>query len=100
MQRCPHFDPNNWDHKSTTWFSFLKHAKGIPPDKRIADKVETIEHDPTDKEAAFRLANAKRTYFGLFYINPDKPRYDEILLDQAKNSEQKPIKNLLDNYRI
>ncbi|MCA9399938.1 MAG: 2-oxoacid:ferredoxin oxidoreductase subunit beta, partial [Candidatus Omnitrophica bacterium] len=24
-QRCPHFDPNNFDHKSSDWFSFLNH---------------------------------------------------------------------------
>jgi len=34
-QRCPHFDPNNFDHKTSTWFSFLKHANGIEPDRRL-----------------------------------------------------------------
>src|SRR3989344_9363353 len=29
-QRCPHFDEKNFDHKTTSWFSYLKHDKGIP----------------------------------------------------------------------
>src|SRR3989338_4960142 len=78
-QRCPHFDPENFDHKSTAWFSFLKHEKGIAPDKRIADKTEVIEHDPSDAVSAFKLANSKRRYFGLFFQDTSKPCYDDIL---------------------
>ena len=99
-QRCPHYDPNNFDHKSTTWFSFLTHAKGIPADKRIADKVEATEHDPGDLEAAFRYASSERRYFGLFYHNPNKPCYDEILHNQIKNTPQKPRSGILDQYLI
>jgi 2-oxoglutarate/2-oxoacid ferredoxin oxidoreductase subunit beta len=99
LQRCPHFDPNNWDHKSTTWFSFLKHEKGIPPDKRIEDKVELITHDPSNLEEAFKLANSKRHYFGLFYHNPDKPRYDQILQNLSKETKQASRANILDAYK-
>jgi len=99
-QRCPHFDPNNFDHKTTSWFSFLTHEKGIPPDKRLADKTEVLQHDPSNKEEAFKFANSERTYFGVFYHNPDKPCYDEILLNQAKNSEQKSRKAILDGFKI
>ena len=99
-QRCPHFDPDNFDHKSTSWFAFLNHDNGIPPDKRIAEKTEIAAHDPKNKEEAFRFANAKKVYFGLYYIDPDKPRYDEILLNQVKNTKQKDRSSLFDNYRI
>lgn len=99
-QRCPHFDPHNFDHKSTSWFSFLKHERGIDPDKRLADKTEIVEHDPTDLAAAFALANNGRTYFGLFYVNPDKPRYDRILQEQVKNTTQTSIETLLDDFKI
>lgn len=97
-QRCPHFDPTNFDHKSSSWFAFLKHAKGIEPDKRIADKTEIVEHDPTDLNAAFTIANSKKTHFGLFYINPDKPCYDEILRNQVSATQQKSRSTLLDKY--
>ena len=99
-QRCPHFDPNNFDHKSTTWFSFLESDKGIPPDKRIADKTEVVKHDPSSLEEAFKYANSDRTYFGLFYHNPEKPRYDKILHSQVEGTEQQSRETLLDAYKI
>ena len=99
-QRCPHFDEENFDHKITSWFSFLKHPKGITPDKRIVDKAEVVEHDPTDLQSAFKLAASPRRHFGLYYINPDKPRYDEILLNQVKNTLQKPRAKLLDYFLL
>ena len=100
LQRCPHYDPNNWDHKSQAWFSFLNHEKGIPPDKRLADRVEVVQHNPTNKEAAFKYASSERKYFGLFYHDPSKPRYDEILHNQVKNAEQKSRSSIFDAYKI
>lgn len=98
-QRCPHFDPNNFDHKSTSWFTFLKHAKGIPPDKRLEEKTEVIEHDPENLEAAFKLASSDRTHFGLYYVNKNKPQYDQILRSQLKTG-QKSRSSILDEYMI
>ena len=99
-QRCPHFDPHNFEHKETNWFSFLKHEKGIEPDKRLVDKTEIIEHDPYDLQAAFNLACQERTYFGLFYHSPNKPCYDQILFDQTDGVEKKDRKEILDSYKI
>ncbi|MBI3314669.1 MAG: hypothetical protein HYZ86_01830 [Candidatus Omnitrophica bacterium] len=99
-QRCPHFDPENFDHKTSTWFSFLKHDKGIAPDKRIAPKTEVVAHDPSDLVAAFKYAFAQRRYFGLFYQNTAKPRYDRILRDLVAKAEQKPRSKILDHYLI
>ena len=99
-QRCPHFDPNNFDHKTSSWFSFLKHEKGIEPDKRLVDKTEIVEHNPTNLDEAFKFANAQRVHFGLFYHNPDKPRYDQILQDQVTNAQAKPRSGILDAYKI
>ncbi|MFT7539048.1 MAG: 2-oxoglutarate ferredoxin oxidoreductase subunit beta, partial [Lysobacterales bacterium] len=95
-QRCPHFDPNNFDHKTTSWFSFLNHEKGIAPDKRLAEKTEIVEHDPTSLENAFKISNNEKTHFGLLYINPNKPRYDKIMHDQTNSAEPKSRKTLLD----
>jgi 2-oxoglutarate/2-oxoacid ferredoxin oxidoreductase subunit beta len=99
-QRCPHFDPNNFDHKTSNWFSFLKHANGIEPDRRLADKTEIIDHDPSDMMGGFKYAAAERRYFGLFYQNKSKPRYDAILHDLVKNSPKKDRSKILDSYLI
>lgn len=99
-QRCPHFDPNNFDHKTTSWFSFLDHAEGITPDKRLADKTEIIQHDPSDKESAFKYASSNHTYFGLFYRDPNKARYDEILRSQITNTPQKSRKTIFDKFKV
>jgi 2-oxoglutarate ferredoxin oxidoreductase subunit beta len=99
-QRCPHYDPENFDHKSPGWFAFLRHDKGIPPDKRIADKVEIVEHDPSNIEEAFRYAHREKRYFGLYYHDPNKPCYDDILQNLIKNTKQKPRSGVLDDYLL
>ena len=99
-QRCPHFDPHNFEHKSTSWFTFLTHDKGIPPDKRIAQKTEQKEHDPTDLNAAFALASEERTYFGLLYHDPSKPRYDILMQQQLQAAPAKDRSKILDQYKI
>lgn len=99
-QRCPHFDPMNFEHKSHSWFSFLKHDNGIEPEKRLIEKAETVDHDPTDLSKAFELAVNERTHFGLLYVNPNKPRYDEILQSQIKDAPQKDRHSILDSYKI
>lgn len=99
-QRCPHFDLNNFDHKSSSWFSFLKHSTGIDADRRLAEKTEVLEHDPSDLMAAFKYASNERRYFGLFYQNKSKPRYDEILHDVVKNAPKKDKSKILDGFNI
>ncbi len=99
-QRCPHFDPENFDHKNSSWFAFLKHEKGIAPDKRVADKCEIIAHDPGDLNEAFKLSNQEKSYFGLFYQNQNKPRYDEILRNQVASAKQLPREEILEKYKI
>ena len=100
LQRCPHFDPNNFDHKSSAWFSFLTHEKGVPMDKRLEGKVEVITHDPSNIQDAFKYAESERRYFGLFYHNPSKPRYDDILHRQLKETPKKPRMAIFDSYKI
>ncbi len=99
-QRCPHFDPNNFDHKSSAWFSFLSHDKGVPIDKRLEGKVEVVAHDPSNLQDAFKFADAERRYFGLFYHNPNKPRYDEIMQKQLTDAPKRPIADIFNEYRI
>ena len=100
LQRCPHFDAENFDHKSTSWFSFLTHPNGIPPDKRITDKAEIITHDPSNIQMAFKYAEDHRRYFGLFYHNPAKPRFDEMMHNQVKTAKAKPRGQILDSFQF
>ena len=99
-QRCPHFDPNNFDHKNSNWFSFLKHPNGIDPDRRLADKAEVIEHDPSNLAQAFQLGAADRRYFGLFFQNKSKPRYDDILHNLVAKTVKKDPSKILDSFLI
>ncbi|MFT7538719.1 MAG: 2-oxoglutarate ferredoxin oxidoreductase subunit beta [Lysobacterales bacterium] len=99
-QRCPHFDPNNFDHKTSDWFSFLTNENGIPADRRLAEKTEIIEHDPTNTGEAFNYASSDRTYFGLFYRNSEKPRYDKILQSNSQEARKQDRASVLDAYKI
>jgi 2-oxoglutarate ferredoxin oxidoreductase subunit beta len=99
-QRCPHFDPNNFNHKESNWFSFLTHADGVAADKRLADKTQVITHDPSDLKAALEYAHSDRVHFGLFYRDHNKPCYDEIMRNQIKKTPQKSRKNILDKFMV
>ena len=99
-QRCPHFDPNNFDHKTSSWFSFLNHDAGISPDKRIMDKTEVVIHDPTNLQDAFKYAQSERRYYGLFYRDDKKPCYNEIMHNLVKNTPQKSRTGILDAYLL
>ena len=99
-QRCPHFDPNNFDHKNSNWFSFLKNPAGIEPDRRLAEKTEVVLHDPSNLAQAFTYAAADRRYFGLFYQNKEKPRYDNILHGLVDKTPKKDPSKILDSFLI
>ena len=66
----------------------------------MADKTEVLEHDPSDMMAGFKYAAAERRYFGLFYQNKSKPRYDEILHNLVKNTPKKDRSKILDAFDI
>lgn len=99
-QRCPHFDPNNFNNKASDWFAFLTHENGIPPDKRIADKTEQIEHDPSNMDDAFKFADKEKVFFGLFYRNDDKPRYDDLIRQHLDEVPHKSRKEIFDSFKV
>jgi 2-oxoglutarate ferredoxin oxidoreductase subunit beta len=99
-QRCVHFDPANFNVKTSGWFSFLKHPNGIEPDRRLAEKTRTFEHDPSDIAAAFKLGTSERRYYGLFYQDRNKPRYDSALHTMIANATKKDRTRILDPYKI
>jgi len=99
-QRCPHYDPNNFDHKNSNWFSFLKHPNGIDPDRRLADKSEIVEHDPSNLAQAFQYGAAEHKYFGLFFQNKSKLRYDDILHNLVGKAVKKDPSKILDSFLV
>ncbi|MFA5060101.1 MAG: thiamine pyrophosphate-dependent enzyme [Candidatus Omnitrophota bacterium] len=99
-QRCPHYDEANFDHKTSSWFSFLTHENGIAADKRLSDKTEVIVHDPSQITKAFEYAESPRRHYGLFYQDAKKARYDAILQNQTKSAEQKPRDKILDRFLL
>ena len=100
FQRCPHFDPNAFQHKKADWMTFLTHENGVTPEKRLAEKAGVREHDHRDLNAAFDAAEHFKSWFGIIYQNPDKPRYDEILRAERDSTPPKPRSALLDKYLI
>ena len=99
-QRCPHFDPNAFQHKKADWMTFLTHENGVTPEKRFSKKADVREHDPSDLNAAFDAAEHFKSWFGLIYQNADKPRYDEILRAERDGTPPKSRSVLLDKYQI
>ncbi len=99
-QRCVHFDPGNFDLKSSDWYSFLKHQDGIPSDSRLAARTVSVEHDPRDIASAFKFAGDQHRYFGLFYQDKNKPRYDEDLRKTNSRTAKKDHGALFEPYLI
>ncbi|MFQ5612538.1 MAG: thiamine pyrophosphate-dependent enzyme [Anaerolineae bacterium] len=108
LQRCPVFNdvayaPLRSNPESVV---FLSHERGIPIDERLAKKGgDVIEHDPADLDAAFALSRREEPIpIGLFYRNPDAPRYDLIRHNEVAaargNGRQKSINALLARYQI
>ena len=50
--------------------------------------------------SGFKYGAAERRYFGLFFQDKTKPRYDDILHNLVKNAPQKDRYKILDAYNI
>ncbi|MFQ5653853.1 MAG: thiamine pyrophosphate-dependent enzyme [Planctomycetota bacterium] len=80
MQRCPQYTPQVFEEaqRDPSRIILLTHENGIPADpavERIYDN--RVEHDPRDMNEARALAEREdRIPIGLFYCNPDRPRYE------------------------
>jgi 2-oxoglutarate ferredoxin oxidoreductase subunit beta len=82
MQRCTAYTADLHDdwRKNADRILLMKHDKGVPVDPKV-DKAykNQIEHDPSNMAAARELADRTDVLpIGLFYKNPDAPRYDHM----------------------
>jgi 2-oxoglutarate ferredoxin oxidoreductase subunit beta len=80
LQRCPTYTSELFDAlvADPGRIELLVHERGVPADPALARLYRNRrEHDPADLDAARRLARETAPLpIGLFYRNPDAPRYD------------------------
>lgn len=81
IQRCPIFQGGLADQLTSNKdaLAMLKHDNGINlPDELAAMFKNTVDHDPTDLDAARALAGKDdQIFMGLFYKNSNAPCYDD-----------------------
>lgn len=108
LQRCPVYNPDAFGalQNDREGVVYLQHDRGIPvSDALIRRSAGTIEHDPLNLNEAFALS--QRNYplpIGLFYANPDAPRYDLIRRREIEAAQQRngtpSLNKLLERYEI
>jgi 2-oxoglutarate ferredoxin oxidoreductase subunit beta len=81
LQRCPHYMEDEFTQiqEDPTQALLMTHENGIPVDESLARMFKNrVEHDPADLNGA-RIHAAREDVIpiGLFYRNPEAPRYDE-----------------------
>lgn len=107
LQRCPVFNPEAYAplQSDPTGTIYLTHTLGIPvSDALIRRSAGTIEHDPLDLNAAFVLSRQEWPLpLGLFYANPEAPRYDLIRrqeIEEARQNGKGSIHRLLAHFEV
>ena len=82
LQRCPTYTPHVFDpwRDNPDNIRLLIHADGVVADPAVERMFSNRrEHDPSDLAAARELASdSERISIGLFFRNPEAPRYDQI----------------------
>ncbi len=82
FQRCPTYTPQIFDElqRDPSRLLVLNHADGVQLDPVIQKTLPTqTEHDPRDMAGARALADRTDVVpIGLFYRDPDRPRYESF----------------------
>lgn len=107
LQRCPHFTdhvfaPAREDMNNVL---LMTHEDGIPLDPAVQKLFPNrTEHNPADRASARAIADRTDVYpIGLFYRNPDAPRYDEVTaagVDMAQSEKAAAINRMLDRFLV
>ncbi|NLB64562.1 MAG: 2-oxoglutarate oxidoreductase [Fibrobacter sp.] len=102
LQRCPVFMPDAFSGASAEFpAQFLEHCSGITPDKGILRNAPTVAHDPSDINAAQKIAaNAHKDLepLGLLYLNTEVPTYNEVRYSHVQQSDKFAKAELLNQY--
>ena len=91
LQRCPVYMPDNFrgiiDDRAQV--ELLEHDDGVRVPE-LASSLAHRAHDPGDLDAARRLAeDPDRVRLGVFFKDPDRPRYEETRWRPAHTAEEK-----------
>ncbi len=107
LQRCPTYTDHIFDsvRDNPDAIQLLTHEKGITADPPVAKMYKNqLEHDPSDLAKARELAESVDPLaIGLFYRNPDAPRYDEYTaqgMEMTAEERLEGMKNALDRFAI
>ncbi len=107
LQRCPTYIADLFGElqRDPGQILLLTHEGGVPVDDAVAKMYSHHrEHAPADLDTARRLANpAERLPIGLFYRDPEAPRYDPIAAEGLGMSAAEKLAALdreLDRFAI
>jgi len=107
LQRCPTYTPNVFDEwrQNPELTLLLTHERGVPADDVVRRVYKRqAEHDPADLAAARRLASMhEQLAIGLFYRNPEAPRYDlatSVGVGLTREQKLATIERELDRFTI
>lgn len=107
LQRCPTYTEGLFEELRTNPDKtlLLTHEDGIPADPPVLRMYQNrLEHDPSDLARARELAGATdRLPIGLFYRNPDAPRYEaftEMGLGMTADEKLAGLDAELDRFAI
>jgi len=92
LQRCPVWTPEIFRDaaQNPDRTQLLLHDRGIRDEETERAFRNRLEHDPSDLDAARRLAeDAGTVRLGLFYRDPSKPRYEETRRLPVHTAEEK-----------
>ncbi len=78
LQRCPKFSDDIFAaaRERPASVELLEHQSGVVVPALARAYPTRINHDPHDLDEARRLASEGGTKLGLFYCDPNRPRYD------------------------
>jgi 2-oxoglutarate/2-oxoacid ferredoxin oxidoreductase subunit beta len=105
LQRCPVYTPQIFQLgvRQPDSMEMLVHDDGVVVPELDRMYTRQLRHDPLDLDAARRLAEpTDRIRLGVFYRNPDRPRYDDLHHPPRRSTEEKIrlINEELDRYAV
>ncbi len=107
LQRCPQYTSAVWQElqRNPDLILLMTHEKGIPVDAAVSRMYKNqLSHDPSNINEARELANpGERMAIGLFYRDPDAPRYDEFTaqgMDMSADKKLEAISKELDRFAV
>ncbi len=107
VQRCPEWLPGLYDPfmQDPLRIQVLRHKDGLQPSAGISKVYsEQLEHDPTDLDAARRIASSHDPIpVGILYRNPSVPCYEDLRRSPRVRTPQyiqAGLEGQLDKYTV